>query len=175
MCWPSPYVEILGVRAARFVPPKKMTLPKFAHVRKAVQELDPTPNQSFFFSWADQKSSNRRIFWFCYPFSRILIFSFSFQNLQALYLTWNNAFWLWICFPWVVNLGQYLLEMIQAQSSSTNISSSLAWIWLNFLSKSYECANLQSNCYICNLIHGWVHCKFFLKLRPSNRGKMVVI
>jgi hypothetical protein len=49
-------MEIFGVRAGRFVPPKKnQHYQKFAHVRKAVQELDPTPNQSYFFSWADQR------------------------------------------------------------------------------------------------------------------------
>jgi hypothetical protein len=155
-------------------PKKKHDITKICTCEKGCPRVGPHPQPIFFFFLGWPKSSNRRIFWFCYPFSRILIFSFSFQNLQALYLTWNNAFWLWIFFPWVVNLGQHLLEMIQAQSSSTNISSSLAWIWLKFFSNSYECANLQSNCYICNLIHGRVHCKKFLKLRPSNRGKMVV-
>jgi hypothetical protein len=70
MCWLSPYMEILGVRAGRFVRPKKKNdITKICTCEKGCPRVGPHPQPIFFFFFLGwPKSSNRRILWFCYPF-----------------------------------------------------------------------------------------------------------
>jgi hypothetical protein len=130
---------------------------------KGCPRTGPHPKQSSYFiglivktlQWSDQGFVTVRSFIIFCPVSTL---TFSFQNFQGLYLTWNIMSWLEFFFhgqltwswwgpyyeactnpcqkkiglwSFKFNLWQHLLEMIQPQFSFT-ISSSVAWFRLKF-------------------------------------------
>jgi hypothetical protein len=78
---------------------------------------------------SDQGVLMVRSFVICCPLTRILIFTFSFKNFHV-NISFraskaSNSIW------------QHLFKIVEPNSTFA-ISSSFAWFWLNFLSKSYE-------------------------------------
>jgi len=76
-----------GGEGREVCPPKKNDITKICTCEKGCPRVGPQPQPIFFFSWADQRVLIEESFDFATHLKRILIFSFSFQNLQALNLT----------------------------------------------------------------------------------------